>query len=93
MSYHGVRNWPPIWTTPRRESKLPKGEVGTLEDVITHELFEHRLYLIMELDDRLYMGSITFDNKAFCETIHAFLQQHLGRLVKEIGDLDVSFTL
>jgi hypothetical protein len=93
MSHRGVRNWPPKWTTPREERDRPNGEVGTLELTITHELFPHRLYLVMQFEGWRYMASVTFDDQAFCEQINALLEQHIGRSIKDIGDLDVSHTL
>jgi hypothetical protein len=46
----------------------------------------------MEYDGQHYVGSLVFDDSAFCAQICAVLQQHLGRSIKEIGDLEVSFT-
>jgi hypothetical protein len=39
------------------------------------------------------MGSLLFEDAAFCRLIHDFLQQHLGQSIKEIGDVDVSYFL
>ena len=93
MCHHGKPNWPPIWSTPRHETTVPKGEVGTLELSLTHELFHSRIYLVMQFEGRRYMASVTFDDEAFCRQIQSVLQQHLGRSIKEIGDLEVDDTL
>jgi hypothetical protein len=94
MNYHGVRNWPPAWVSTR---SLPletvNGEIGILESVKLYELTPNRCFLIIEFQSMRYMGSLLFEDAAFCRQIHDLLQKHLGHSVKEIGDLDVSFTL
>jgi len=39
-----------------------------------------------------YVGTLLFADSVFCAQVCALLQQHLGRSIKEIGDLEVSFT-
>jgi hypothetical protein len=34
-----------------------------------------------------------FDDVSFCCQIATVLQEHLGKAIKEIGDLEVSYTL
>jgi hypothetical protein len=38
------------------------------------------------------VGALLFADSVFCSQVCALLQQHLGRSIKEIGDLEVSFT-
>jgi hypothetical protein len=47
----------------------------------------------MEFEGERYMGALLFDDVAFCWQIYDFLRQHLGQSIKEIGDMDVGFTL
>jgi hypothetical protein len=94
MSYHGVRNWPPAWVSTRSlPPETVNGEIGNLESVKLYELTPNRCFLIIEFQRMRYMGSLLFEDPAFCRQIHDFLQQHLGQSIKEIGDSDVSFTL
>ena len=39
------------------------------------------------------MGFMSFDDLAFCSQIHILLKANIGRPLKEIGDVDLSFTL
>jgi hypothetical protein len=92
MNYHGVRSWPPSWVSTRSLEKL-NGEIGTLESVTLYELTPNWCFLIIEFQTMRYMGSLLFEDPVFCRQMHDFLQKHLGQSIKEIGDLDVSFTL
>jgi hypothetical protein len=93
MNYHGIRNWPPSWVSTRSlpPEKL-NGEIGTLKAVKLYDLTPNRCFLIIEFQTRRYMGSLLFQDAVFCRQLHDLLQQHLGRSIKEIGDLDLSFT-
>ena len=94
MNYHGVRNWPPSWVNTRSfpPEKL-HGEIGTLNAIKTYDLTPNRCFLIIEFQTMRYMGSLLFEDAAFCRHIGEILQQHLGRSIKEIGDLDVRHLL
>jgi hypothetical protein len=94
MNYHGVRSWPPSWVSTRSlpPEKL-NAEIGTLENVKFYELTPNRCFLIIEFQTMRYMGSLLFEDPVLCRQIHDFFQKHLGQSIKEIGDLDVSFTL
>jgi hypothetical protein len=94
MSYHGYPNWPPPWTTTRKDkNNRPWGEVGILKQALMHELIPNKCYLVMGYDTQSYMGCLIFDDDAFCKQLHLFLQDYLDRPIKEIGDLDLSHTL
>jgi len=36
------------------------------------------------------MGTILCDDPVFCRKIYSFLKGHIGKPVKEIGDLDLT---
>ena len=87
----GVKTWPPRWTTADQEkSDWPIGELGTLQQIWMHDLFDSCLFLFIEYDGFSYTGSIYFDDPMFCYDIYALLQTKVGCSIKEIGDLDLS---
>lgn len=93
MTYRGLSNWPPVWV---RSSRGPytkiTGEVGTLTGVKWYDLTANRCFLLMEFQSERYMGSLIFDDAAFCRQILDLLQDHIGESIIDIGDLDISFT-
>jgi hypothetical protein len=90
----GMCNWPPIWTTTRHDQNHePKGEIGTLQQVLKNDLFKHRIFLFIDYQDRRYMGSMAFDDERFCSEIYNVLKYRVGYSIKEIGDLDLLYTL
>ena len=40
-----------------------------------------------------YVGALLLSDLTFCEEIVEVLMQHLGELIQEIGDIDLSHTL
>jgi hypothetical protein len=47
----------------------------------------------MEYEGERYMGALLFDDPVFCWLICQVLVSHVGWSVKDVGDLDLSFTL
>lgn len=93
MTYRGTPNWPPVWTTTRVEKDpRPVGEVGTLEDAVMNDLFDNKIFLLVLYNANRYMGSLMFDDVAFCKEIFAVLKLNRGKQIKAIGDLDLSHT-
>jgi hypothetical protein len=93
MKYRGVPTWPPVWTQERFDGiKKMKDEVGVLIYVHTAP-GSHRCYLIISYENENYAGTLLFDSARFCQEVADLLRQHIGSSIKEIGDLDVSFTL
>ena len=94
MSYRGISNWPPVWTTTRVERQpRPTGEVGFLEEALMNDLFDNKIFLLMLTDDgNRYLGSLIFDDAAFGHQIFALLKLNRGKQMNEIGDLDLSHT-
>lgn len=98
MTYRGVANWPPTWTKRDVGADLPKnilrGEIGTLDRVIRSRIEPHaRMFLVIQFASNSYMGTLLFKDATFCRYIADVLLAHLGKTIKEIGDLDLSSTL
>jgi hypothetical protein len=95
MSRHGFRNWPPLWIwVEGSEDKSPKGEVGILKWVGLSVIDPpSRCYLYINLEESSYMGSLLFDDSAFCRYVALFLESYRNRPIAEIGSLELSRTL
>ena len=90
----GFKVWPPRWTTTRRDGlDNPIGEVGILEQVLSNGLFANMFFLLIQYQGLQYVGALHFDNQQFCDELATLLKLHIGRSIKEIGDLDLSHTL
>ena len=86
--------WPPKWTTTRlNKDDKPIGEVGILEDVLMSNLIDNKIFMWMQWEGVWYMGLLSFDDRIFCYQICTLLKNNISRSIKEIGDLDLSFTL
>ena len=90
----GYLNWPPVWTTthPHLYDK-PTGEFGTLEDVLMSHLIGNKIFIFMQYRRSRYMGFVAFDDSTFCRQIYDLLKSKAGLSIKEIGDIDLSYTL
>ena len=95
MSYRGVRNWPPVWTLAARNGSVLTlmGEVGVLKYVHSNSLMSNKCFLVIDFQDEAYIGSLIFKDHSFCDQISHLLRDHIGRSIKDIGDLDLSSTL
>ena len=94
MSYRKVPSWPPSWVwISGSEDKQPKGEVGILKQVrmVNGHPIVHRCFLWMEYEDGTYLGCLLLDNLSFCKQLSRLLEKNIGRSVKEIGGLDLSY--
>ena len=60
-----------------------------------HRNFEtsNKLFLVIEYQSETYVGCLIFQDHSFCKQLSGFLRDHIGRSIKDIGDLDLSFTL
>jgi hypothetical protein len=56
-------------------------------------LASNKCFLVMEYQDKIYLGTLIFDDRVFCAQIATLLKQHIGLSIKEIGDLETSHTL
>ena len=94
MSYHGIRNWPPVWTRTREEGVARvTGEVGILIFVHSNALMPTKCFLVIDHGAETYVGTLIFDNQDFCNQVSGFLQNNLKRSIRDIGDLDLLHTL
>src|SRR5262245_42478459 len=93
MVYRSIRNWPPIWTKKSRPITL-RGEIGTLNRVVLTRIEPpKKCFLFIDFNGESYTGTLIFDDASFCRQISDLLRQHSGKSIKDIGDLDLSFTL
>src|SRR5688500_13349008 len=94
MSHRSQRNWPPVWTQVTKDAtKTVRGEVGVLKYVHANAKLSNKCFLVIEYAHEKYVGSLIFDDKTFCAQVAALLQRNQGRSIKDIGDLNLSFTL
>ena len=91
MFYRGVSNWPPAWVgRDAKQSQQLAGEIGILKNVIQSKMKPlNRLYLTIEHDDEEYLGALLFDNPFACQRTYKLLLHHRGKLIHEIGEIDV----
>jgi len=94
MCYHGVRNWPPVWTRAAQAAVIRlTGEIGVLKRVDCQIRFTNRAFLTVEYEGEPYIGTLLFDDAVFCRVVGRLLQRNIGQSIKTIGDLDLWFTL
>src|SRR5262245_8207633 len=74
MKYRTLCNWPPEWVPTsglRDASDTPSGEIGTLAQVLLSKIEPYnRCYLLINFKNEQYMGTLIFDDAAFCRQIH-----------------------
>jgi hypothetical protein len=75
------------------EYETASGEVGVLKAVWMSEKSKQTIFLAISFDGHRYVGCMTLSDVAFCYQIYGILQNHIGKTIKEIGDLDLSYTL
>src|SRR6185369_7341139 len=94
LSYHGIPSWPPVWSPakPREGKKLLKGEIGVLKFTLANSASE-KCFLVIEYDNNPYVGCLICSDLAFSAQLASILHTQSGRTIKEIGDLDLAFTL
>lgn len=99
MTYRGARTWPPTWvkTDGSKEAATRGtlcGELGTLTQVLVSKIDPYtRFYLLIHFKDEPYMGTLLFENAAFCQQIAYLLQHHCDESIQQIGGLDLSHLL
>ncbi len=50
-------------------------------------------FLLIEHEGFRYMGALVFDDPPWCRQMQAILESRVGSSVRDIGDMDISFTL
>jgi hypothetical protein len=82
--------WPPIWVgIGATKGKNPQGEVGHLKDVRCYANKLRRIFLTMEDEGAEYTGCLLFEDQLSCEWVAGVLQGHRGRLIEEIGSVEL----
>jgi hypothetical protein len=94
MTRYGLSNWPPVWipADPKGNRSSLRGEIGRLKYVLFRES-DNTCFLVTMHDGGGYVGSLLFDDRAFCQQLGRILETCTGRTIKEIGDLDLSHLL
>src|SRR5262245_48701696 len=95
MMYNGIRSWPPVWVWKGGSTNTnPKGEVGILLDVaLSHGSPNSRCFLFMEHLGAEYIGALLLNDRAFCRLVFDALLQNRFKLIRDIGGIDLSYTL
>jgi hypothetical protein len=88
-----MRAWPPIWLNVNDPCDKHRGEIGILTRVLTTRAISNALFVWVEYDGSKYVGGLYFDDVAFCRTIKSVLESNIARSIREIGDIDLSYTL
>ena len=86
-------NWPPVWTQLTKDGKILRGEVGILRKVTPKDPSDDKCYLVIEHEAAHYVSSLIFDDVMFCRLMFSVFKDNIGRSIKEIGDVDLSYTL
>ena len=95
MMYNGIRSWPPVWVWKGGNANTnPKGEVGILRNVaLSRVLPISTCFLIMEHLGAEYMGALLMNDRNFCRLVFDVLLQNRFKPLREIGGIDLSYTL
>ena len=95
MSHRGIPNWPPSCTqgSGSEADALLRSESGILQHIMTHDRLPHRFYLLVKHDNNRYVATLLFDDPTFCRQVADLLEFYIGCSIREIGDLDMSYTL
>jgi hypothetical protein len=92
-TYCGRSNWPPVWiSVDRKPITEIVGEIGTLRLAHYRIGYPTRCHLVIEHQNETFVGTLLFDDGAFCWTLTKFLRNHIGLSIEEIGALDLSVT-
>jgi hypothetical protein len=90
LKYQSVQNWPPVWTRGTEPIVKPvKGEVGVLKEVHYDSGTSNKCFLVIDYQFQSYIGCITWPTRSFGTQLTHFLRGHIGRSIKDIGDLRV----
>ena len=89
-----IQHWPPIWAQAAQDggNKID-GEVGILKYALTVRRLNNKCFLIIEHENERYSATLSFNDAEFFLHVYHLLKNRVGRPIKEIGDLDLSYTL
>ena len=94
MNSGAAKNWPPVWAQAVKDGgKIVEGEIGILKYAQTDRRLSNKCFLVIEHGDEHYNGTLSFDDTRFFLLVSHLLKNHVGRPIKEIGDLDLPYTL
>ncbi|HKY08039.1 MAG TPA: hypothetical protein VJQ55_07355 [Candidatus Binatia bacterium] len=94
MQHRNVRNWPPVWTRDRGQGlKTVRGEVGKLAFIYSNPAVSTRCYLVIDYNGENYVGTLIFDDRAFCKQVTDLLRRYLGKTIQEVGAIELDHTL
>ena len=90
----GLRSWPPVWVCSRTQPfKTITGEIGVFTGTILHEGLPSTLFIRMEYQNEPYMGFLVVGEPMFCLQLNNVLQEHIGRTIADIGQIELSSML
>lgn len=92
-AFEGFSSWPPPWTNTRDSNDKPRGEIGTLQKVVMHDRINNAIFLWIDHNGTRYIGGMYLHDRAFSGELFRILNLHIGKSIKEIGDLHLSHTL
>jgi hypothetical protein len=75
------------------KNKILTGEVGILKRVSYSSMVNYACHLYTEYEGQDYLGTILINDAPFCWHLYFVLQDHRDQSIKEIGSLDLSYTL
>ncbi len=87
-------SWPPgDWGGANAPARGDKYLIGENADATSTgvSMRSDRITLEVKYEDNTLSGSIMCEDQAFRERLHAFLSQHIGLSLPEIGDLEIDF--
>ncbi|HEY1269262.1 MAG TPA: hypothetical protein VGH16_18530 [Candidatus Binatia bacterium] len=91
------RAWPPSqWkSVGGQQDVFLTGEIGILKEIriATSSPRMTKLYLLIEVEKRLYMGISLIEDSAFARQVYELLEEHLDEPIASVGDLDVGHLL
>src|SRR5262249_12066646 len=93
--YKGMRSWPPAWIRiGGNDNTNLKGEVSILRDATLSRVPPHSTcFLVMEHLGAEYIGALLLSDREFCRVVYDVLCQNRFKPIREIGSIDLSYTL
>ena len=87
LKWRGLSMWPPEWTL--MDQGL--GEAGVLQEVhLRNDLNPKLISVVANHLGDIRKGIIVLEDPGLLEVVYGQLQQHVGRQLTEIGDLEIS---
>jgi hypothetical protein len=86
-------HWPPEWTLVYGSHNSTSGEVGILDHIYLSRVTAKRCILLIVYNGTSYIGAITFDDDVFCRRFVDLVQNHRGKSLSRIAELDGAYAL